>query len=656
MLSIILTVTNSTVQNRIRNLLSNDYQILDSNQNSKIAGSIVDQEALNQCSEIQRQMPVLLVVENPESTNYSTKVDDLIIGDFSDQELLFRANRLFKPRLYETNFSYQADWQNLFAVQDESDHYGKVLIDLSGMIVSVNQAFASLHGYKAEELQGQPIALLHPDSEQSAMNRIMTHIKTDGGCFFQQIDHRRRDGVEFQMLMSGGLVADKTTGNQYIIKTGIDLSANHLLDLGMAENQLHLIQNVIYDLNSFTHLNEFISSLLRHICNSTGWSYGEAWAFDSESQRIESDPNWYCSSDNQEIKNFRNQSVNFKFQIGESLIGRAWKSGKPEWISNLSDHYLFARSKLVEEFGFQSAVAIPITSHQETQMVLVFLLQSNQEANHELVELISMIAQPLSVLLSLQQAKFELKESNRLLSEKVAKRTAKLLELNQELESFSYSVSHDLRAPLRAIDGFSAILAQESQMNLSDKGKRYLQIIRDSIRQMSQLIEDLLSFAHMSRRDMTRTALPTNEMIESIIENLKSQYLDQHFEVKVHDLPMIYGDPPMMKQVFVNLLSNAFKYSSKKRSANIEVGFEEDEHETIFYVKDNGVGFDIQYAGKLFGVFQRLHGPQEYEGTGVGLSMVKRIITRHGGRVWADSQLNAGSTFYIALPKRKSNR
>lgn len=229
MQSIVLTVTNITVQNRIRNLLSNDYQILDFDQNLKMAGSIFDQEAWNQCSAIQRQMPVLLIVENPESISYATKADDLIIGDFSDQELLFRANRLFKPRLYEANFSYQVDWQNVFTVQDESDHYGKVLIDLSGIIVSANQVFASLHGYKAEELQGQPIALLHPDSEQSVVNRMITHIKTDGGCFFQQIDHRRRDGGEFPMLVSGGLVVDKSTDKKYIIKTGIDLSATHLL-------------------------------------------------------------------------------------------------------------------------------------------------------------------------------------------------------------------------------------------------------------------------------------------------------------------------------------------------------------------------------------------------------------------------------------------
>ncbi|MBW7858920.1 MAG: PAS domain S-box protein [Leptonema sp. (in: Bacteria)] len=652
MSTIALSITDSDIQNRIYNLLSPNYKII--MPHSKIASDLYIFDFESTRTELHQQLFEnsfsSLFIGSPSlqiSNQWLAKVNDFVIDFFTDQELLIRTQKLLN-RKQQFNYSIADIWP---LVQEDSCNYGKIVIDLSENIVSVNQAFAQLHGYQVDELKGKPVAFLHSDSQLPLAKNVLNQVKADGGFFFQRIGHRRRDGGEFQMLMSGGLVADKTTGNQYIVKTGIDVSD---LSLNKTEGQLILLQNVIQGLNQSIDVSTFISFLLKEICNSTGWSYAEAWAIDPVTERLVSYPSWYCGQNEASVQDFRNQSLRYRFKKGEGMIGKAWQTGQPQWIANLSGHILFKRSALVEKLGYQSAVAIPITSGEETPMVLSFLLKSNQDANQELVNLISMVASPLRILLSLQQAKLELKEMNDSLQKQVAKRTAKLLELNQELESFSYSVSHDLRAPLRAIDGFSAILAQEAQLNLSDKGKRYLQIIRDSTRQMSQLIEDLLSFAHMSRRDMTRTPLPTNEMIESIIENLKSQHLDRQIEIKVHDLPIIYGDSPMMKQVFVNLLSNAFKYTAKQGIANIEVGLQEDEHETIFYVKDNGIGFDMKYAGKLFGVFQRLHGPQEYEGTGVGLSMVKRIITRHSGRVWADSQLNVGSTFYIALPKRKN--
>jgi PAS domain S-box-containing protein len=235
------------------------------------------------------------------------------------------------------------------------------------------------------------------------------------------------------------------------------------------------------------------------------------------------------------------------------------------------------------------------------------------------------------------------------LERRVAERTAQLEAANRELEAFSYSVSHDLRAPLRAVDGFSQAVIEDFGPQLPPEGQRYLQTIRHSAQRMGTLIDDLLAFSRLSRQALEKRPVDTAQLVRAALDELGAPWPERKIEVRIGDLPPCRGDPALLKQVWINLLSNALKYTRKRDPARIEIGGAAPDGVPAFFVRDNGTGFDPRYAGKLFGVFQRLHRAEDYEGTGVGLAIVQRIVHRHGGRAWAEAKPDSGATFYFTL-------
>ena len=224
-----------------------------------------------------------------------------------------------------------------------------------------------------------------------------------------------------------------------------------------------------------------------------------------------------------------------------------------------------------------------------------------------------------------------------------------LAQTNQELERFSYSVSHDLRAPLRAINGYAQALFEDHVARLDDEGKRLLAVIRDSAKLGGELIDGLLNFSRLGRQALARAPVDVTALAESVVAELRQTQGSVAVEVLLSPLPPASGDAALLRHVLVNLIGNAFKFSAKRAHPKVEIGAEQHGSEVAYYVKDNGVGFDMQYAGKLFGVFQRLHRPDEFEGTGVGLALAQRIIQRHGGRIWAEGKVNEGATVRFTL-------
>jgi PAS domain S-box-containing protein len=247
------------------------------------------------------------------------------------------------------------------------------------------------------------------------------------------------------------------------------------------------------------------------------------------------------------------------------------------------------------------------------------------------------------------RAREKIQQLNSELEKRVIERTAQLESANKELEAFSYSVSHDLRAPLRAVDGFSQAVLEDYGPQLPDGCREDLQIIRHGAQKMGELIDDLLTFSRLSRLPLTKSAVDTGNLVRSALEELASQREGRHIEIRIADLPPCQADPALVKQVWINLLSNALKYTGKRDNAFVEIGCSRNNGHTVFFVRDNGTGFDMKYANKLFGVFQRLHRAEDYDGTGVGLAIVQRVVHRHGGRVWAESALDHGATFFFTL-------
>jgi light-regulated signal transduction histidine kinase (bacteriophytochrome) len=234
----------------------------------------------------------------------------------------------------------------------------------------------------------------------------------------------------------------------------------------------------------------------------------------------------------------------------------------------------------------------------------------------------------------------------------VRERTAQLEAANRELEAFSYSVAHDLRAPLRAVDGYSSMLQEDFGQAWPAEAQRLLGSVRTSAQHMGRLIDDLLRLSRLGRQPLSAERVPVAALARQVLDELRAAQPERRLDAVVADVPDAVGDVALLRQVLVNLLANAVKFTRGRARATIEVGCRDDAHERVYFVRDNGAGFDMAFAGRLFGVFQRQHRADEFEGTGVGLSIVQRIIHRHGGRVWAEAAVDQGATFFFTLPPR----
>ncbi len=528
-----------------------------------------------------------------------------------------------------------------------------IVWDTEFKITRFNNAFEDLSGYTSAEVIGEKVDFLFPVDKIESSHELIT--KTALGARWETVEMEilRKDGEIRIVLWNSANILNQTESE--IIATLAQ--GNDITDRKKAEEDirihsmrlqnLHMIDQAI--LQAIESPEAVVQTAIHHIRELLSCQRVSVGIFDLEKKEVLV---YAADVDGKTI-----------VQVGKVLTEEMYgvidvlRQSKMETVEDMSMVTSPSLVNLIlQAEGIQSSINVALVSELEMYGVLNVGWEKSKTITAEETEIAGEVANQITIAIEKARLLKETKGYASELENRVMQRTEQLEAANKELEAFSYSVSHDLRAPLRHISGFSEMLIKDIQKQLTDKEKHYLDIINSSAKKMGNLIDDLLSFSRSGRSEIKKRTFNMNLVVDEVLVQAKLIIGDRKIDWNIAVLPVIYGDYNLLRLVWVNLLDNALKYTRTRKKTVIQIDCKEETEEYVFSIRDNGVGFDMQYAGKLFGVFQRLHSTAEFEGTGIGLANVRRIISKHGGRTWAEAKLNKGATFYFTLPKNKENK
>lgn len=508
------------------------------------------------------------------------------------------------------------------------------LCDMDGNIIDTNQQACKSIGYSRDEMLKLKITDLDAEfDENEKVKPKFREINLNEIKTFESV-HRRKNGNSFPVEISSSLI--EIDGSKMVLGFVRDISERKETEqkiIRMGQHYQALIEKapdgiVLIDADGNF---KFISPSARKM-----FGY-------SNTDKVTSHPTESTHPDDQPlVLSLLQNLVQNPSEVSTLQYRFSDKAGKWRWLESTFSNLLSDPSVEAIVINFRDITDRKVAEEEINKL--------NEELERKVIDRTNELESRSRELLNNEAALLNLVEDLNLKSDELQRSAAQLEVANKELEAFSYSVSHDLRAPLRAINGFVSILVEDYEKILDDEGKRICGIIQSNATKMGQLIDDLLSFSRLIRSEFNHSKIDMDSLVKSVIADFEVQQDLSQKNVLIHDLPQTYGDQNMIKQVWINLISNALKYSSKNEHVKIDIGSYPDKAEIVYFIKDNGVGFNMEYVHKLFGVFHRLHNMNEFEGTGVGLAIVQRIIKRHRGRVWAEGEVGKGATFFFSLP------
>lgn len=513
---------------------------------------------------------------------------------------------------------------------------------VEGIITSWNQGAQKIYGYSAEEVVGKPINILVSANRPDEIPNISQRIKRGEAIDHYETKRITKDGRVLDVSLTISPIRDSSGSIVGASTIARDITERKQAEEARARQarQAALRADVSSALSGSGTLQTILQQCTEAMVEHLDAAFARIWILNEEEDMLElqGSAGMYTRID----------GTHSRVAVGRLKIGLIAQERRPHLSNTVISDARVSYKEWAKRKGMVAFAGYPLIV--EERLVGVVAMFAHKELADDTVEALGSIATSIAQGIKRKRVEEEIKRLNEQLERRVQQRTAQLTEANKELESFSYSVSHDLKAPLRHINGFAEMLKRKVAPTLDEASLRYLKNILQSAERAQILIEDLLSFSRMGRAEMRRSIVDMDQLLRNSIQNLEPDAHRRDIDWQIGELPEVWAEPSMLGLVWQNLLSNALKYTRSREQATIAIGSRLEEDEAIFFVQDNGVGFDMRYVDKLYGVFQRLHEEEEFEGTGIGLANVRRIVQRHGGRSWAEGEVGSGATFYFTLP------
>jgi PAS domain S-box-containing protein len=517
-----------------------------------------------------------------------------------------------------------------------------VVVDELHRIVLFNRGAEEIFGYSASEAIGEPLSMLIPEPA-SAGHGAQVNGFAAGPVASLRSAHRgeisglRRNGEVFPAEAS--ISKHEIGGHRVYASIVRDISARK-----RQEAELRLLQAMALEIGAAADLDPAYQSALERVGQVTGWAAGEAWIPNATGDRFERGPVW--TGGRSDLGTFHARSEGFRFVRGEGLVGRVWETGSPVWVHDLASCGEFIRRDTARDLGLHTAMFIPVLAGEEVVSVLAFYQFRERREDHHLLALVSAVAAQLGTLVQRKRAEAMQARQKRELEEQAAE----LARSNADLEQFVYVASHDLQEPLRMVASYTQLLERKYGERLDDEAREFIGYAVGGVRRMRELILDLLTYSRVGTRRGPLESTDANEVLAGTLFDLGPRIAESAATVAHDALPTVAADVVQIGQLLQNLIGNALKFHRPGVPPHVHVGARREGGAWVFRVADNGIGIEPEFRDRIFEIFQRLHSRDEYPGTGIGLAICRKIVERHGGRIWVESEPGGGTAFCFTLP------